>query len=395
MGRHMTTIQIQNKHQIQPEQFSANLCAHLKSKGFVPTIPEDADETYMFSISDNGNWITLSSAEYEVLGEEFHPDLKTLAKTMDTCCIGTSVYDSDIVALHLYDAPAKQEDTVLLGRLDDLEGPSMYKGKRKCWEPLLTNNSTWQHLQTIWSDDYVFAEEALQLMAPLLGMDPENILADYSLWNWQQESGEKPACTALHFKKEQPTPKNADNNEPTKLVVDMTKTMISGEPSWFTFYNTGRSSKGLTITFIGDCFKDDAVTISEISVEKPENPGAGGLARKFITATAGPEKVQFPDGRHGISFRLDDFEFSPGINIQLPATTMKQVEKYINDIMAHQINLRFTPILKSGDTHKLSFHICPHENWEKGQDARTVQIYKTHEASTNANKVIKAKFDSE
>jgi len=70
-----------------------------------------------------------------------------------------------------------RKDTVFVGDDEMLEGYGIEsKGiNRECWEPLLADGRTWEELVRAWEGEYVFAEDALTEMAPILGMDIKSV----------------------------------------------------------------------------------------------------------------------------------------------------------------------------------------------------------------------------
>ena len=202
MGSSFNTIQIQNRHQLDTEQFIKAFTEYMGKKGLVYTTEEYEEFSYFLAFSANSKWVTLSSPEYEIDFDSFSMDVEGLAKAMNTCCIGTCVFDSDISWLYLFDAPNEKKDTVAIGdpgMINELLGMeySAVRGKAECWTPLLDNEKTWEKLTSIWNNDYVFAEEALSNMAPLLGIDSMIIMTDYSFW--ELDEGDISLLVTLYF----------------------------------------------------------------------------------------------------------------------------------------------------------------------------------------------------
>ena len=60
-----STIQIQNRKQIEADKFIKILSKHMKAKGLVPATEEDSEFSFNLILSRNKNWIALSSPEYD------------------------------------------------------------------------------------------------------------------------------------------------------------------------------------------------------------------------------------------------------------------------------------------------------------------------------------------
>ncbi len=199
MGRFFSNIQIQNNRNENSEQFAKSFCKSMEKKGYISSTEDDSSLTYMLAFSENNKWITLCSADYESGGEDVKKDVQFLAESLKTCCISTSVVDSDFAILEMYNATSSLTDMVIVGDGSSygFDDDTDSKEKKEAWEPYLTSGSTWGQLSKIWNGDYVFTEEALSKMAPVLGMDSQNIISDYDDLSNRTDGN----IVELHFKK--------------------------------------------------------------------------------------------------------------------------------------------------------------------------------------------------
>ncbi len=185
MGTTFSTIQIQNQQQYDANGFTKAFTEYIAKRGFMSTTAESAQFSIYLAFSDTADWVTISSQEYDEDPDFFKEEVRGLAKALKTCCIGTSVFDSDVVALDLFNYTTLQNDSVLLGSADAVrcyfaeEENVRTEGKPECWQPLLAANKTWDELSEIWSAEYICEEDVLAEMASLLNMDAKNIAADY------------------------------------------------------------------------------------------------------------------------------------------------------------------------------------------------------------------------
>lgn len=180
MGRFFSNIQI-NMEQKNQEQFVKLFCKAMEQHGLMPATEDDSSQTYLLAFSKNNKWVTLCSAGYEAGGESVKKDVSFFAEALKTCCISTTVLDSDFAVLEMYNGISTLTDMVIVGHGDDYGFPdgSECRGNQEYWEQYLIDGSTWEQLSEIWAGDYVFTEEALAEIAPLLGMDLHNIISDY------------------------------------------------------------------------------------------------------------------------------------------------------------------------------------------------------------------------
>ncbi len=201
MGRFFSNIHIKKDKTKTKQQFSEVVNKIMKKRGYGPSSEDDSSLSYILAFSENNKWATLSSSEYEAGGQTAQSDVKWFAEALKTCCISTAVVDSDFAILEMYNGTSSMIDRVIVGDGEDygFANDSSTNGKRVCWEPLLTENSSFEQLSEIWNGDYTFAEEALGQMAPLLGMDSKNIVSDYEDFDMAVENN--PNVFTLYFKK--------------------------------------------------------------------------------------------------------------------------------------------------------------------------------------------------
>ena len=381
MGTTFSTIQIKNSQQVEPEQFKKLFCRFIEKKGLFPATKEDAQFSYRLAFSDDCSWVTLSSTEYDVGMDSVELEAKKLAKAMKTYCIVTTIFDSDILLLKLFGATAKQTDRIAIGHPDVINeafgfDSAKANGKMECWIPLLTEDNTWEHLKEIWSGTYVFVEEALSLMAPLLGMDLKNVSADYRYWEEIEPNNLR--VLALYFKTAQPM---FIKEGATKLNFGITAILVSGIENYAAFYNIGGISKGLSIIFLGECFNNREVEISNIKIKRNKNPEADlNVERDFEIFTTQPKEYTTSDGRHGLIADVDDYVFYEGVNTEHPS--MKG-SKGRDIAWMYESDIWFTATIVSGDKHDFDLFVIPQSNWVEGQVGCNMKLYKTDEQLQN------------
>ncbi len=173
MGRFSSTVHI--KSDIPREQFIDTFCGVVKKRKLVPCSKDKAAITYLLAFGSG--WVTLACTEYHEDIDLAHRDSYKLAAEMDTAGFCVSVSDSDCAIIELSSGAKKDIDEAIVG--DDGYTDSPPRGKRKCWEPLLAQGSTWKQLQEVWSKVGLYVEDLMYESAPLLGIKPEYIIAEY------------------------------------------------------------------------------------------------------------------------------------------------------------------------------------------------------------------------
>lgn len=179
MGRFSTTLNVKSKN------FASMFTEIMKKRGFEPCQADEAALSYL--IAQSGGWATLVREDYNTDPRQASDDAALIAKEMTVFSV--EVVDSDFAVLKL------NGDEVIVGDGSGYGIEDAPRGNKALWEPLLVSG-TFEELTEIWSSSEVFVEDALCKSAPLLGIDPQLIAADYL--DLSESSGD---VTALYFKK--------------------------------------------------------------------------------------------------------------------------------------------------------------------------------------------------
>lgn len=217
MGNFFTSIQIHNPEQLGKEQFIELFCNKMKENGFVVGNEDDHEISYALAFANNCKWVSVGSEVYEQGNATVQKDARNIAKMLNTCCINVTVVDSDFAMLDMYSNTGKKLDTVVMGRADDYLGDNIPTPKRTVWSALLSANSTWERFVEVQQGDYIFVEDGLSELAPLLGMDSRNILFEAADANESDEN----TCF-LYFKK-------ASTKKTKKLTLNAAFKQVFGE----------------------------------------------------------------------------------------------------------------------------------------------------------------------
>lgn len=176
MGNFFTSTQIYNDKKLSSKQFIDEFCKKMAEEGYVACGSDDSELSYILKFADNCKWVTITSEAYEQGNALSHKDTGRIAKMLGTTCVNTVVIDSDCAILELYDKNGQKADTLTIGRADDYLGNDIPKPSEEVWKPFLSNGSKWNRFIEICSKDEVFVEDSLSELAPVIGMDSDNIL---------------------------------------------------------------------------------------------------------------------------------------------------------------------------------------------------------------------------
>lgn len=198
MGSFFTSTQIYNPNLLDREQFINFFCEEMKKNGYVTCNSDESEVSYILRFSDECKWVTLVSEAYEQGNQLSQSDTGKIAKILKTVCINTTVIDSDCATLDLYDKSGKRKDSLIMGRADDYFGDDIPEPIENVWSPLLEKGYLWGKLLDVRNGDYVFVEEGLAKIAPILGIDNISFSAEDAV-------SDDSSTVILDFKKARPS----------------------------------------------------------------------------------------------------------------------------------------------------------------------------------------------
>lgn len=195
MGSFFTSTQIYNPNLLDREQFINFFCEEMKKNGYVTSNSDESEVSYILRFSDECKWVTLASEAYEQGTRISQSDTGRIAKMLKTVCINTTVIDSDCATLDLYDKSGKKKDSLIMGRADDYFGDDIPEPIESVWAPLLEKGYSWRQLLDVQNSNYVYVEEGLSELSPIIGLDGEGMLITADSYNGDKHT------VLLHFKK--------------------------------------------------------------------------------------------------------------------------------------------------------------------------------------------------
>lgn len=194
MGRFSATVQIKNN--ADRTGFVNSFCDMMKKRGFEPCSEDEAALSYLLAFGEGG-WVTLTSEEYKNNFQKAYDDSRQMAETLKTSAFSVEVVDSDFAILKLCNSDGG-EDKVVVGRGSGC-GVDNAEGTRELWEPLLTDEKTWEQFSETAAKNEVFVEDALAELSEVLGIEPYYICADFD--EVLDRADENENIMALYFKK--------------------------------------------------------------------------------------------------------------------------------------------------------------------------------------------------
>lgn len=216
MGNFFTTMQIYDDEKMSQEQFIDKFCREICDEGYVACGSDESELSYILKFADNCQWVTVTSEDYKDDMDLPRKDVVRIAKMLGTACVQTTVIDSDCAVMELYNAKGEQADMFVIGRADDYFGDNIPQPKESIWKPFLTESTSWDDFNNLKNGDYVFVEDGLSELAPVIGMDSRNIVFE------ADEAVEDEQTVFLYFRK-------ADSKIEKKLTLNAAFKQVFGE----------------------------------------------------------------------------------------------------------------------------------------------------------------------
>ena len=176
MGNFFTSSQIYNDKDLNKQQFIDKFCKSMSDSGYTVCDSDESEMSYILRFAEKSKWVAIASELYGEGGQIAQADAGRIAKMLGTYCMNTEVIDSDCAAMSLYSNDGKEADMLLMGRYDDYFGDDTPEPNEKIWAQFLSDGSTWEQFTEILSGNYVFVEDGLAQLAPVIGMDSGNLL---------------------------------------------------------------------------------------------------------------------------------------------------------------------------------------------------------------------------
>ena len=176
MGRSFTSTQIYNPRQLDQTTIIDLFCNGMKELGYMPCTSNDDDISYIMRFSEGCKWVCITSDAYGQGNQYAQTDTGKIAKMLKTICINTTIIDSDCAIMNLYDESEKKKDSIIMGRADEYFGNEISDPIESEWSPLLEGDHTWEQLLEVQKAHYVFIEDGISEIAPIIGLTSKSIL---------------------------------------------------------------------------------------------------------------------------------------------------------------------------------------------------------------------------
>ncbi len=272
------------------------------------------------------SWFSLYSDAFTFdAPEHFKAMAQPMARELGTRILGISCLDSDYLYLNLIGEDLDIWASVGRGAPYEIRR----RTNSKAWKPHVSDY--FRFLAEL-KKPHIFAEAALETLAPCLGLDMEKSAGKYE---YLQDMGLAEQAQYLYFR----LPQNASpEGEPPKLRMSGTPIYCAlGKREAVMCLNEGGASRGLWVYILGPFVEHGEVTFTATELSYGRN-------RSRVDVPITLEKAQLADGRWAYCYHDPSLSIPEQVDPRLPMRRRMEVE------FDRTIVFRFTP---EGDPRKM------------------------------------------
>lgn len=333
MGFFFSNLHVRKNSSFSLASFSALLSELLNQQGYKSSVnAEEADLSV--SVYDGGKWLSVCSDGLE-FGENTLCDF--LSRKLAADVLTVSCYDSDCLLLNCVNTENKLCAWAKVGSYPGLRQRTTLAR----WAGIVEDLPQWKDALNV---EYVFAEDAMDELEPMLGLD-----------KWQGRFC--PELIEENFSGRTQTfyyalPESAAKPEPPRLKIDLYELTPHkmGTMRCVSALNIGGKSSGIAIAFSGSYVEREEISFTDVQFEY----GFNKSPLKVIPLTL--EKRRASDGQWIYYAEIPQFQIPSRAKDGLPP------RKEADEKFARSFLLRFTPV---GDNRKqldITVHFIPLKN---------------------------------
>lgn len=334
MGLSFSSLHFRRTPTLTRERAAEAVCAAWERQGYRRVeYAQDAELTLELLGAEDSAWFSLQSEDLDLSGPDSMRRLAApLSRDLGTAVLAVSCIDSDCLCLNWIDEAKKLDAWANVG---SCPGPAPRRTRFHPWKKVVPDLSVFRR---IIKADYLFAEEALHALAPILELRESQALPD---------GMEHPEALKLYFT----CPDAPASQGHPKLVIPTFEQMPCRPetPFFLSAVNRGDPSRGLAIAFYGPWVEHDEIRITDLQLESDMDK----YPRRTQPLTA--EKTQ--DGK-GNWILLAEVPHFPLPAARPTHSSMKQ----LREEFARSFGVRFTPMGASRKYLDISVIFIPLED---------------------------------
>lgn len=350
MGWFFSNLHIRKTSEQVVNHIPSLLTEILRQHGFQPKDDSEGADLSVSIYDAGGKWISVCSDGLDFYTEESIPNIcNQLSERLSTEVLTVACFDSDCLILNCINRSNNAVAFAKIGYSPEIKRRSTPAK----WKDLVNDYERWR---SVLNQDYTFAEEALDVIEPLLGLEPkQGQFCDEMISDFFAES-----VRTYYFA----LPESASKSEPPKLsfTTPSLEPCEIGKDQCYFVINTGGRSKGVAIAFSGDYIEKEDIRFRNVQLKYALDQ----YPRKTIPLQL--EKRQTQSGQWIYYAELPDFPIREGVKEGLPW------KRKIDEEWKRQFGVRFTPEGNSRKLLDITVHFIPLKNPE-GQCGWCVWLY--------------------
>ncbi len=340
MGWFFSNLHICKTAVVDADALQSDLKEILNAKGYVQKYEPDEADLSLSIYDAGGKWVSVCSDGLDFYTDEAIRDIcNPLSERLSADVLTVSCFDSDCLLLNRIN---RKKDIVAWAKFGSYPGLKMRSTPAR-WKDIVTDIAQWK---SAFTQKYDFAEDALEAIEPLLGLEPnQGTFCDELISELSQQE-----VQTLYFN----LPESAAKPEPPKLSFVSPSLMPCeiGKDQCYFVVNTGGKTKGVAIAFSGSYVEQEELRFRDVRLEYALDRSP----RKTIPLSL--EKKQTQTGQWVYYAELPEFSIREGVKEGL------SWKRKMDEEWKREFGVRFTP---EGNPRKLldiTVHFIPLKNPE-------------------------------
>ena len=337
MGAFFTNIQIRKGE--KNLDYAAVAAMMTKDEKLVPAEGAlDADVVIAFYAPEGSEYVTLVSDLFDGDAPKQLEYAKMLSRETGEFILSIGCSDSDYLYVSLIDEEKKADLWAASGHFPD--GPAPRRSAFAPWKKYVPDAAAFREAMR---GPYVFAEEALDLIGPMLGFLPAQGRAG------ADEVTEDAPAARFFYKAEAP---QGDQKPPSLRHFTSPVFFSLNTRNMLAIENLGGASRGIGVLLSGECIDHHEVKADEITLEYGDYKGRTSVPMKEIT---------LEDGTRGLYGECSEFRIPDAVPEGLPPK--KTIHLRFRKCVCLRFSLSpFLPVPEGTNVRPLRVSVIPLKN---------------------------------
>ena len=344
MGLFFSNLHVRASESVSADTVQEALTELLKKQGYQPAASADKADITLYLCDKCGQWISVCSDAMDFDTEQSVETIcLPLSGQLSTDILLISDLDSDCLLLNLLNPGTKTNAIAKVGYYPDLK----IRSTPARWKGYVEDIDQWK---ADLRKDYLFAEDALKTLGPMLGLPFEQAEFCPGIFPEEEYPGQ---IRTLSFS----LPESMEKPELPRLKIKSydRQPCIIGHFTVISALNEGGKSTGLAIVFTGSYVEHEEIRFRDVQLEYRFGK------ERFTALPLELKKTQNLNGQWMYYAELPDCQIPPAVNQNLPPRKILDLE------FERSLIVRFTPEGNARKRLDITVHFIPLKNPMDGQ----------------------------